>query len=75
MTSPDLIQPSADQFNLGWSEQMSPRLSLDVDYIHAYGRKQLSGIDPNLPPTGPLSATNPRPVSQVDFERLINEAF
>jgi outer membrane receptor protein involved in Fe transport len=42
MTSPDLIQPSADQFNLGWSDQLSQRLSLDVDYIHSVGHDEIA---------------------------------
>jgi outer membrane receptor protein involved in Fe transport len=42
MTSPSLVQPSADQFNLGWSDQLSQRLSLDVDYIHAIGHDEIA---------------------------------
>ena len=42
MTSPSLVQPSADQFNLGWSDQLSPRLSLDIDYIHSNGHDEIA---------------------------------
>jgi hypothetical protein len=31
--------------------------------VHAYGYKQLGGLDLNLPATGRISATNPRPVA------------
>jgi hypothetical protein len=35
-----------------------------VDVVHAYGYKQLGALDLNLPATGRITATNPRPVSQ-----------
>ena len=36
-----------------------------MDYVHAYGYNQLGALDLNLPATGRVSATNPRPVSSV----------
>jgi hypothetical protein len=33
-----------------------------MDYIHDYGTDQLGSTDRNLPPSGPISETNPRPV-------------
>jgi hypothetical protein len=41
---------------------MSPRMSLDVDYIHSYGNHQTGSTDVNLPPSGAVNASNPRPV-------------
>jgi hypothetical protein len=35
-----------------------------MDYVHAYGYNQLGAIDLNLPATGRISATNPRPVAK-----------
>jgi hypothetical protein len=41
LTSPDLKQPSADQFNFGWSGQVSPRIGIDVDYVHSEGHDEI----------------------------------
>jgi hypothetical protein len=38
--------------------------SLDVDYVNTLGRHQIGTLDLNLPETGRLSASNPRPVPQ-----------
>ena len=46
---------------LGW--QLNDVTSLDVDYVHNYGDNQLGSTDLNLPASGPISATNPRPVA------------
>jgi hypothetical protein len=46
---------------LGW--QLNSRSSIDMDYVHNYGMDQLGGRDENLPPSGPISASNPRPVA------------
>lgn len=45
---------------LGW--QLTPSTSFEVDYVHGYGTKQLGSTDYNLPASGAISATNPRPV-------------
>jgi hypothetical protein len=42
MTAPDLIQPSADEYNLGWSGQLSRRVALDVDYVHGNGHDEIA---------------------------------
>jgi outer membrane receptor protein involved in Fe transport len=47
---------------MGW--QINARTGLDVDYVHAYGYKQLGALDLNLPESGRISAINPRPVRQ-----------
>jgi carboxypeptidase family protein len=41
LTAPDLKQPSADQYNLGWSGQVSPRVSLDIDYVRSNGHDEI----------------------------------
>src|SRR4029079_4638555 len=54
---------------LGWAinstgcfgMQINRVTSLDVDYVHQYGADQLGAQDLNLPASGPISATNPRP--------------
>jgi hypothetical protein len=47
---------------LGW--QISNSTGIEVDYVHAYGYKQLGAFDLNLPATGRINATNPRPVAR-----------
>jgi outer membrane receptor protein involved in Fe transport len=47
---------------IGW--QINDTTGLDIDFVHAYGYKQLGALDLNLPATGRITATNPRPVSQ-----------
>jgi hypothetical protein len=46
----------------GW--QLNAVTSFDVDYVHNYSTDQLGTTDANLPATGAISATNPRPVPQ-----------
>ena len=48
-------------FGFGW--QVNHNSTLDVDYIHNRGIHELGGTDVNLPPSGPISPTNPRPVA------------
>jgi Carboxypeptidase regulatory-like domain len=45
---------------IGW--QMNNVTALDVDYIHTRGADQLGATDRNLPASGAISASNPRPV-------------
>jgi hypothetical protein len=40
-TAPDLVQPSADQFNVGFSTQPTTRLAFDVDYVHSTGHDEV----------------------------------
>jgi hypothetical protein len=47
-------------FGAGW--QINSVTSFDIDYIHDYGTHQLGATDRNLPPSGPITDTNPRPV-------------
>lgn len=62
LISDDSVLPYAlnTTFGMGW--QINPATSLDVDFVHGFGNHQLGGTDRNLPPSGPVSASNPRPV-------------
>ena len=42
LTAPDLKQPYSLQFNAGFSHQLNPHLSFDVDYIHAIGKREIA---------------------------------
>jgi hypothetical protein len=42
LTAPDLKQPYSEQFNAGFSHQLNPHLSFDVDYIHAIGKREIA---------------------------------
>ncbi len=46
-------------YGVGW--QIRPTTTLDVDYVHDFGTKQLGGTDRNLPPSGPVGPGNLRP--------------
>jgi len=41
-TSPNLVQPSADQFNVGFSTQPTSKLAFDVDYVHSTGHDEIA---------------------------------
>jgi outer membrane receptor protein involved in Fe transport len=45
---------------VGW--QINNVTALDVDYVHSGGSDQLGATDRNLPASGAITATNPRPV-------------
>jgi carboxypeptidase family protein len=47
---------------VGW--QLGPFTALDLDYVHSAATHQTGTTDRNLPPSGPISDTNPRPVAQ-----------
>jgi hypothetical protein len=55
--------PSALTTTAGFGWQLNPRTSLDVDYVHSYATDQLGTTDANLPATGAITVSNPRPVS------------
>jgi len=48
-------------FGFGW--QLNSVTSFEADYIHDHGIHELGSTDLNLPPSGPISETNPRPVA------------
>lgn len=58
----ELPQSQNTTAGIGW--QINDSTGLDVDYVHAYGYNQLGALDLNLPASGRISATNPRPVRQ-----------
>jgi len=41
LTAPDLKQPYSHQFNAGFSHELNPTVSFDVDYIHAIGEREI----------------------------------
>lgn len=49
LTAPDLEQPWADQFNLGFSRQVTSALAFDVDYVHVKGEKEVHRWRINTP--------------------------
>lgn len=60
----DYELPESRNTTAGFGWQISDTTGLDVDFVHAYGYKQLGALDLNLPASGRISATNPRPVTQ-----------
>lgn len=58
----DYVLPESRNTTAGFGWQIDGRTGLDVDYVHAYGYNQLGGLDLNLPTSGRISASNPRPV-------------
>jgi hypothetical protein len=58
----NFVQPYALNTTAGAAWQISPRMSLDLDYAHSYGNHQTGTTDVNLPPSGRISPSNPRPV-------------
>lgn len=54
---------------VGW--EINSKTSLTVDYVHDYGAKQIGAFDRNLPASGPISASNPRPVAQFTEVKMI----
>ena len=60
----DYVLPQSQNTTAGVGWQINDSTGLDVDYVHAYGYNQLGALDLNLPASGRISATNPRPVRQ-----------
>lgn len=60
----DYELPESRNTTAGFGWQITDTTGLDVDFVHAYGYKQLGALDLNLPASGRISAANPRPVSQ-----------
>ena len=56
-------------FGAGW--QLNRVTSLDVDYVHDLGKKQLGAFDLNLPASGAIGAANPRPVSNYSEVKVM----
>jgi hypothetical protein len=60
----DYELPESQNTTVGLGWQISGATGIEFDYVHAYGYKQLGALDLNLPASGRISASNPRPVSR-----------
>jgi hypothetical protein len=60
----DFVQSYALNTTIGAAWQLGRAASWDVDYVHSYSNRQTGFTDRNVPPTGTISATNPRPVRE-----------
>jgi hypothetical protein len=58
------VLPYAMGTTVGAGWQINPATSLDLDYVNTRGDHQLGFTDLNLPASGRISATNPRPFGQ-----------
>ena len=65
----DFVQPYALNTTAGVGWQVNPTTMLDVDYIHSYANHQTGSTDVNLPPSGAISPSNPRPAA--NFNQVI----
>jgi len=70
----DYVLPYSLTSTAGFGWQLSPTTSLDVDYVHSVGEQQFGLTDRNLPASGAISATNPRPFRQFS-QVLVLENF
>lgn len=78
LISDDYEVPESFNTTAGFGWQLNSSTSLDVDYVHTYGRKQLGATDRNLPASGRISAANPRPVrafTQVSVMENFTESW
>jgi len=57
----DYVLPYSVNTTAGVGWQLNGVTSLDVDYVHNFGDNQLGSTDLNLPASGRISASNPRP--------------
>lgn len=64
LISDDYVLPEQFSTTAGAGWQLTDAISIDADYVHAYARNQLGTTDRNLPPSGSISAANPRPVAR-----------
>ena len=60
----DFVQSYGLNTSVGMAWRAGRATSIDVDYIHSYGAHQYGLTDRNLPPTGRIGPTNPRPLPQ-----------
>ena len=67
----DFVQPYALNTTVGAGWLVTPTTTLDLDYIHSYANHQTGSIDVNLPPSGALSAANPRPVANLNQVTMV----
>jgi hypothetical protein len=60
LTAPDLKQPYSHQFNVGFSHELNRFVSVDADYIHSIGEREIgrwqintaANVDTRLSPAG-----------------------
>jgi len=57
----DFVQALAQNTSVGFAWQIDGATTLNVDYIHSYGDHQTGSTDRNLPVSGAISVSNPRP--------------
>jgi hypothetical protein len=62
--SPDRVIPYADQISLGFERQLSRDMSVNVDYVHAFGRDQFMTL--NLNPGLRATTARAAAVTRVD---------
>jgi hypothetical protein len=67
----DYVLPYSWNTTVGAGWQLNHVTSLDVDYVHDLGEKQLGAFDLNLPASGAISATNPRPVTNFSEVKVM----
>jgi hypothetical protein len=67
----DFVQPYALNTTIGAGWQATPTTVLDVDYIHSYANHQTGSKDVNLPPSGAISAANPRPAARFNQVTMV----
>ena len=60
----NFVQSYALNTTVGAAWQLGRAASLDVDYVHSYADRQTGFTDRNIPASGTIAATNPRPVRQ-----------
>ena len=64
MIPDEFVQPYAVNATVGVSWQISNRIAADINYVHSTATHQTGFTDRNLPASGAISSTNPRPVPQ-----------
>lgn len=70
----DFVQPYASTATAGAGWNVARGTTLEFDYVHSYANHQTGMNDRNLPASGPISPTNPRPVPQFS-QVLMIETF
>jgi outer membrane receptor protein involved in Fe transport len=68
MLPDDFRLPRSYNTTGGFAWQINHATAFTADYVHGYGTDQLGATDRNLPASGAISATNPRPVP--NFSRV-----
>jgi Carboxypeptidase regulatory-like domain/TonB dependent receptor len=71
LISDDYTLPVSHNFTLGTGWQLNSSTSIDVDFVHDVGLQALGATDRNLPPSGPITDDNPRPVSNFSLARVM----